>query len=70
MAVKKSLKEWEARLPENCFTRIHRSTIININEIKSIEMCGNRTMEVFLQSTQKAFSVSRRYTAKLKQTFA
>ena len=46
--MEKPLREWEKRLPEKHFTRIHRSTIININQIEKIETLFNRTMEVRL----------------------
>ncbi len=67
--VEKPLKEWEERLPERHFIRIHRSTIINLNQIESIETLRNRTMEVSLQNVTRFFSVSRRYAAKLKEKF-
>ena len=67
--IEKPLKEWEERLPERHFIRIHRSTIINLNEIESIEILHNRTMEVSLKNVTRLFSVSRRYAAKLKEKF-
>ena len=33
----KSMKEWENRLPVSHFIRIHRSTIINTDEVDRIE---------------------------------
>ena len=67
--IEKPLREWEERLPERHFIRIHRSTIINLNEIESIETLYNRTMEVSLKNVTRLFSVSRRYAAKLKEKF-
>lgn len=67
--VEKPLREWEERLPAKYFIRIHRSTIINLNEIESIETLYNRTMEVSLRNVTRLFSVSRRYAAKLKEKF-
>ena len=67
--VEKPLKEWEERLPERHFIRIHRSTIINLNEIESIETLTNRTMEVSLKNVERFFSVSRRFATKLKEKF-
>ena len=67
--IEKPLKEWEERLPEKQFIRIHRSTIINLNEIESIETLHNRTMEVSLKNVERFFSVSRRYGTKLKEKF-
>jgi len=67
--VEKSLKEWQGRLPEKSFLRIHRSTIINISQIDSIEILPNRTMEVRLKNSTTIFTVSRRYASKFKQQF-
>lgn len=67
--VEKPLREWEERLPEKHFTRIHRSTIININQIEKIETLFNRTMEVRLGKFGETFPVSRRYTVKLREKF-
>lgn len=67
--VEKPLAEWDSRLPKKHFTRIHRSTIINLNEIENMEMLFNRTMEVSLRNFDDAFTVSRRYATKLKEKF-
>ena len=69
LMIEKPLKEWEKRLPDKYFIRIHRSTIINLNQIESIETLRNRTMEVSLKTTTRFFSVSRRYASKLKEKF-
>tara|TARA_R110002167_G_scaffold307322_4_gene512030 strand:+ start:516 stop:1247 length:732 start_codon:yes stop_codon:yes gene_type:complete len=69
LLVEKSLKEWQDRLPEKSFVRIHRSTIINISQIDSIEVLPNRTMEVSLKNSPRVFTVSRRYASKFKQQF-
>ena len=70
LLIEKSLKEWEERLPEKFFVRIHRSTIINIQQIESIDVLANRTMELQLKNNNRIFTVSRRFTSKVKQRFA
>jgi len=70
LLVEKSLKEWQMRLPEKSFVRIHRSTIINISQIDSVEILPNRTMEVCLKNSSIIFTVSRRYASKFKQQFS
>jgi two-component system, LytTR family, response regulator len=65
----KPLREWEERLPEKFFARIHRSTVINLEEIDRIETLFNRTMEVSLKNCREKFPVSRRYAARLKEKF-
>lgn len=67
ITVRKSLAEWEKILPENIFVRIHRGTIINLNFIKSIEKWFNQTMIIHLQNYDKPVTMSRSYSAKLKE---
>ena len=67
--IEKSLREWEERLPEKYFLRIHRQTIINLEEIRHIEPWFNRTFQVYLKNCTQPLAVSRRYTVKLKNRF-
>lgn len=64
--VSKSLKDWEERLPEKQFCRIHRSTIININFIEKIEPWHNYSQKVFIKGIEKPFLMSRRYFSIIK----
>ena len=34
---RKSLRDWLARLPENAFARVHRSTIVNLEFVQRVE---------------------------------
>ena len=65
----KSMKEWEYRLPEQNFCRIHRSTIINIEYIERIEEWFNYSFRVFIKGVEKPLVMSRRYAAKLKEKY-
>lgn len=67
--IEKPLREWEERLPEKHFLRIHRQTIINLEEIEEIETWFNRTFQVRLKNFRQKLAVSRRYAVKLKQKF-
>jgi two-component system, LytTR family, response regulator len=67
--VMKSLKEWEDRLPEKYFTRIHRSTIINLEYIERIVGWFNRSYQVYLRHIEEPLTMSRRYAVKLKLKF-
>ncbi len=67
--LEKSLREWEERLPEKHFLRIHRQTIINLEEIEEIETWFNRTFQVRLKNFRESLAVSRRYAVKLKSKF-
>lgn len=67
--LEKPLREWEERLPEKHFARIHRSTIVNLNEIDGIDTSFNRTLNIRLKHATDVLPVSRRYAAKLKEKF-
>jgi two-component system LytT family response regulator len=67
--IEKSLREWEQRLPEKHFLRIHRQTIVNLEEIEHIESWFNRTFQIRLKNYRESFPVSRRYSVKLKNRF-
>jgi two-component system, LytTR family, response regulator len=63
----KPLNEWEERLPERHFARIHRSTIINIELVERVERSFNYSFEVYLRGAGEPFTMSRRYAARLKE---
>ncbi|MFZ5517958.1 MAG: LytR/AlgR family response regulator transcription factor [Candidatus Zhuqueibacterota bacterium] len=63
----KSMREWEQRLPESHFIRIHRSTIINMDFIDRLEEWFNYSFRVYLKHIEKPVVLSRRYVAKLKE---
>ncbi|MDQ3063476.1 MAG: LytTR family DNA-binding domain-containing protein [Acidobacteriota bacterium] len=67
--IEKPLREWEERLPEKHFLRIHRQTIINLEQIEHIESWFNRTFQLRLKKYPQTFAVSRRYAVKLKSKF-
>lgn len=67
--LEKPLREWEARLPEKHFLRIHRQTIVNLEEIEEIETWFNRTFQVRLKNCGAPLAVSRRYAVRLKSRF-
>lgn len=69
LLIEKPLREWEERLPEKNFLRIHRQTIVNLEEIEHIESWFNRTFQIRLKNYRETFSVSRRYSVKLKNRF-
>ena len=65
--VLKPLNEWEARLPDKHFARIHRATIINIAFVERTEKWFNYSFQVYLRGISEPFTMSRRYAAKLKE---
>jgi len=61
------MAEWENRLPEQFFTRIHRSTIVNMEYIEKVEDWFNKSYRVYLKGIEEPIIMSRRYAAKLKE---
>jgi len=62
----KSMLEWEKRLPENTFIRIHRSFIINLNFVEKVEDWFNNSFRVYVSGIEEPFVMSRRYTSLIK----
>ncbi len=62
----KSMLEWEKRLPENTFIRIHRSFIINLNFVEKVEDWFNNSFRVYVTGVEEPFVMSRRYTSLIK----
>jgi two-component system, LytTR family, response regulator len=67
--VEKPLREWEVRLPDKHFARIHRNCIVNLELVERVEHWFNRSYQIFLQRGSEPLTVSRRYAAKLKEKF-
>ncbi|MBP9120035.1 MAG: response regulator [Ignavibacterium sp.] len=65
--IKKSLKNWEMILPKSSFIRIHRSCIININQVNKIEKNSLNQYSVHLNNSNNAIQVSRRFYKNLKK---
>lgn len=70
MLLRKLIKQWEEQLPENLFLRIHRSTIINLNQIEKIEKWYNRSYIITLKNSKEKFTISQRYAKKIKTNFS
>lgn len=66
---RKTMKEWENRLPEDHFCRIHRETIINLSYLSNMSSSLSGSNKVFLDGFEEPFLISRRYAAKIKKKF-
>jgi len=66
----KSMKEWDDRLPESHFTRIHRSAIINIDKISRVDKWFNNCFKVYMEGLPEPLIVSRRYSRILREKYA
>jgi two-component system LytT family response regulator len=67
--VLKPLKDWEERLPAKHFTRIHRSTIINVDYVERLESWFNRSYRIHIRQMAEPLVMSRRYAARFKTNF-
>lgn len=63
--INEPLSAFEKKLPQNVFMRIHRSSIINKNHLKSAEQWFNNTYQVKLTKDVK-LQVSRSYIKQFK----
>jgi two-component system LytT family response regulator len=65
----KSLREWEQRLPDRQFVRIHRSTIVNLDYVERLEPWSHASQLVYLRGLSKPLTMSRRFSARLRERF-
>ena len=65
----KSLREWEQRLPDRQFVRIHRSTIVNLEYVDRLESWSHASHRVYLRGMTEPLMMSRRFGAKLRERF-
>ena len=63
----KTMKYFEAHLPSNDFIRIHRSHIVNIHQIVSIDLYGKDTHMVLLKCSAKLKASAEGYK-RLRET--
>jgi DNA-binding LytR/AlgR family response regulator len=62
----RSLNEWEKRLPEQQFCRIHRAAIVNFDFIDKIDLRGKGTAELTIHGSSDRLGISRNYYRKMK----
>jgi two-component system LytT family response regulator len=68
--VTKAMKEWESRLPDDIFCRIHRSSIVNMEYIDKIDTYFNNSYKISLKNLKEPLIISRRYAKKIKGLFS
>ena len=64
---RKSLRDWLARLPENAFARVHRSTIVNLEHVERVEEWSHFSYRLYLRGAAEPVAMSRRYAGRLKR---
>jgi two-component system LytT family response regulator len=65
----KSLREWEQRLPDRQFVRIHRSTIVNLEYVERLEAWSHASQHVYVRGLVEPLTMSRRFGARLRERF-
>jgi len=63
----KPMKDWEARLPDNTFARVHRSTIINMDQVARLEPWFNQAYKVYLNNLHEPVTLSRRFFQEIRR---
>jgi two-component system, LytTR family, response regulator len=66
----RSIKEWRARLPQDRFAAIHRSTIVNLDFVERIEPLPNYSYRIVLRGSKCQLVMSRRRALLLKERMA
>ncbi len=68
--VLKSMKDWEQRLPDEHFLRIHRSAIVNLNHVERIEQWFSNTCRVHVRGLREPLPMSQRFSARFRRRFS
>jgi hypothetical protein len=63
--LRETMANLEKKLDPNKFTRIHRSSIVNLDFVKEIQATDSGDFDVYLNS-EKTIKLSRRYREKIK----
>jgi two-component system, LytTR family, response regulator len=66
----RTLKSWEAALPSPLFVRIHRQTLVNLNQVRAIVRSAAETVHFQFHHGLTDLSASRRRLVELRQKFA
>jgi len=67
--VSKTMNEWEERLPEELFCRIHRSYIVNFEHIEMTKKLSSNSADVYIHGIDQPFRVSRSYYHRIKEKY-
>jgi two-component system, LytTR family, response regulator len=60
------LREWEARLPPQSFARVHRTAIVNLEQVERVERTTDDAFCVFVRGLDAPVPMSRRHAARLR----
>lgn len=65
----RTLREWEEKLPEKYFFRIHRAIIINLSYVEKTKPGIKSTYQIYLRNITTPFTTSRKYGMELRKKF-
>jgi DNA-binding LytR/AlgR family response regulator len=63
------MQEYEKRLPDQHFMRIHRSYIVNFSFIEKTDKHAHHTALLFLKGLNDPVKISRSYYKKIKERY-
>lgn len=67
--VNRSMREWEKRLPQRFFYRIHRSYIVFVDAIERLQKLSPNTVNLYIKDVKFALKVGRNYYKNLKKKY-
>lgn len=65
--VRRSLKDWVARLPATCFLRVHRSTLVNLRRITGYRRTGPKSFTLHVAGLRRLVPVGREHWAGMRR---
>jgi len=65
----RSMNEWEERLPEQTFCRVHRSHIVNFEHIEKSVKYSSNTALIYIKGLEEPLKLSRSYYKKVKDRY-
>jgi|SRR5579863_216910 len=66
LSTNKPMREWEARLPDRRFVRVHRSAIVNLSAVTRIDEWSHASCLLHVAHRAAPIPLSRRYAALLR----
>jgi CheY-like chemotaxis protein len=65
--LRKSMKYWEDKLPNEKFVRIHRQTLINVDYVEKVEPISSNRYRIILKYFNEELEASQRLSSKIKK---
>lgn len=65
--IRKPLSNWNKSLPSKDFIQIHRTTIINLNNVARIVSHSKGTFKIYMNGLDTPLPVSRSYSSRIKE---